>query len=196
MQQTRARASSGPVDSTRRSLLKLGAAAALSTTFPTILLPKTSVAAIARTPERRLHLHLAHTGEIFDGIYWSRGHYVNEAMSEINRLFRDRHNAEVIAIDPKLLDTLAALRKRLETRTPFEVVCGYRSPETNEALYEEGEHVAKNSYHIKGMAVDIRCRDRDLHHLYRAAKSLRSGGVGYYGRAKFIHVDVGAVRTW
>jgi uncharacterized protein YcbK (DUF882 family) len=88
------------------------------------------------------------------------------------------------------------LQRRLDTRLPFEVLSGYRSPETNRALRLESRGVAKNSLHTKGMAVDIRVQDRDLRQVWRAASSLQAGGVGYYPRAGFIHLDVGEVRSW
>jgi uncharacterized protein YcbK (DUF882 family) len=76
------------------------------------------------------------------------------------------------------------------------VVSGYRSPETNHMLYMRSSGVASNSYHIQGMAIDLRCEGRDLSQVHGAAMSLRCGGVGYYPRSDFVHVDCGPVRCW
>ena len=46
------------------------------------------------------------------------------------------------------------------------------------------------------MAIDLRCEGRSLPHLRSAATSLRGGGVGYYPRSDFVHVDCGPVRYW
>ncbi len=175
----------------RRSLLTTGLAFAAGITLP---LP--AFAALPRREERALNLHLAHTGESFRGTYWAQGRYIPQALTEINYLLRDQHNGEVIGIDPRLLDLVSVLRVKLDAHHPVDILCGYRSPQTNETLYDEGENVAKHSYHIKGMAVDVRLPGQSLKHLYRAARSLKAGGVGYYPRAHFIHLDLGAVRTW
>jgi uncharacterized protein YcbK (DUF882 family) len=88
------------------------------------------------------------------------------------------------------------LRSRLDCHDPFLVICGYRSPTTNHEMAMRSSGVASNSYHIKGMAIDLRCEGRDLSHVRNAALSLRGGGVGYYPRSDFVHVDCGPVRCW
>ena len=85
---------------------------------------------------------------------------------------------------------------RLDCHDPFLVVCGYRSAATNHHMYLRGDGVAANSYHIKGMAIDLRCEGRDLSHVRGAAMSLKGGGVGYYPSSDFVHVDCGPVRYW
>ena len=99
-------------------------------------------------------------------------------------------------MDAGVLDVLGMLRDRLDTHDPFLVVCGYRSPSTNMSMYLRHEGVAKHSYHIKGMAVDLRSERRDLGQVRDAALSLRCGGVGYYPRSGFVHVDCGPIRRW
>jgi uncharacterized protein YcbK (DUF882 family) len=178
---------------TRRSLLHLSGAAVASS----ILAPLPALAAIASRPERSLQLHLAHTGETFAGKYWVEGHYIPEAVRSISELMRDQHTDQVRPMDPRLLDLLHTLQSQSGIRQPIEVVCGYRSAATNALLREEGERgVAKHSYHITGQAVDVRLRDGNLRQLYNAARALGAGGVGYYGHAHFVHVDVGEVRHW
>jgi uncharacterized protein YcbK (DUF882 family) len=176
----------------RRRLLHLGGAMAASAA----LAPPPAFAAIAAHPDRSLQLRLAHTGETFAGTYWSQGQYIPDALGRIGTLLRDQHTDQVKAIDPRLLDLLHALKRQLGMTQPYEVVCGYRSPETNRLLREEGKRAAKHSLHITGQAVDVRFHDRNLRQVYDAARALRAGGVGYYGRAQFVHLDVGEVRHW
>ena len=176
----------------RRNLLRLAG----GTIAATALTPLPALAAINARPDRSLRLHLAHTGETFTGTYWAEGSYVPDAVRSISELMRDQHTDQVLAIDPKLLDLMHVLQRQLGRET-LEVVCGYRSPETNRLLREEGERgVAKHSYHITGQAVDLRLKDGNLRQLYHAALALQAGGVGYYGHAHFVHVDVGEVRHW
>jgi uncharacterized protein YcbK (DUF882 family) len=145
---------------------------------------------------RSVSLYNVHTGEWLRTVYWADGHYIREAVRDINWILRDHHSDEIRAMDAGVLDLLGNLRERLDTNDPFLVVCGYRSPTTNMRMYLNHEGVAKNSYHIKGMAVDLRSERRNLSEIRDAALSLRCGGVGYYPHGDFIHVDCGPVRRW
>jgi uncharacterized protein YcbK (DUF882 family) len=145
---------------------------------------------------RSVSLYNVHTGEWLRTVYWADGHYIREAVRDINWILRDHHSDEIRAMDAGVLDLLGMLRERLDTGDPFLVVCGYRSPTTNRALYLHHEGAARNSYHIKGMAVDLRSERRDLSQIRDAALSLRCGGVGYYPRSDFVHVDCGPIRRW
>lgn len=201
----------------RRSFLKFGAAAAALVMAPRIAsaniapdagpAPRADEAAdpapIASMkdaadspPERTLSLYNARTGESWNRVYWCDGDYVPEALDEINYLLRDHRTNEIRAIDPRLLDLLNELNGKLESRGPFIVVSGYRSPETNAILRRRSRRIARNSLHMEGMAVDIRTQDRSSRQLARAALSLQAGGVGYYPRRNFVHVDTGKVRRW
>jgi uncharacterized protein YcbK (DUF882 family) len=153
------------------------------------------VPAISFAP-RSVSLYNVHTGEWLRTVYWADGHYIREAVRDINWILRDHHTDEIRAMDAGVLDLLGMLRERLDTNDPFLVVCGYRSPTTNSRLYFQHEGVAKRSYHIKGMAVDLRSERHDLRQLRDAALSLSCGGVGYYPRADFVHVDCGPIRRW
>ena len=97
-------------------------------------------------------------------------------------------------MDAGVLDVLGMLRERLDTSDPFLVVSGYRSPMTNTQMYLHREGVAKHSYHTKGMAIDLRSERRSLTEVRDAAISLQCGGVGYYPRSEFVHVDCGPIR--
>ena len=99
-------------------------------------------------------------------------------------------------MDPRLLDLLVELRARLRTTAPFHVISGYRSPATNAMLAATTEGVASNSLHMDGMAIDIRVPNRPLRQLHQVALNLEAGGVGYYPRSDFVHVDTGRVRRW
>src|SRR5690606_1368522 len=136
------------------------------------------------------------TGERCKVTYFENGSYLPDALEEINHLLRDFRTDEVAAMDPKLLDLLYTLRGKLDTNRPFEIISAYRSPHTNDALREQGRGVAKNSYHVKGQAIDIRIDNRSIRQVRNAALALGKGGVGYYRRSNFVHVDTGPVRKW
>ena len=97
----------------------------------------------------------------------------SEVVRDINWILRDHHSDDVRPMNAGVLDVLGRLRDRLEVRDPIQVVCGYRSPTTNMRLYLQHEGVANRSYHIKGMAIDLRCERRDLSQVRAAAMSLR-----------------------
>jgi uncharacterized protein YcbK (DUF882 family) len=129
------------------------------------------VPAVSFAP-RSVSLYNVHTGEWLRTVYWADGHYIREAVRDINWILRDHHSDEIRPMNAGVLDVLGMLRDRLDTHDPFLVVCGYRSPTTNRQLYMRHEGVAKYSYHIKGMAVDLRSERRDLSHVRDAALSL------------------------
>ncbi len=173
----------------RQVLGTVAAAAACMVAAPALALP--------RMPGRRIlafdHLH---TGESLDVVYWADGHYQPGALHRINWLLRDFRTDQVHPIDPHLLDLLTALRQQLRVRAPFQVVSGYRSPATNAWLASLTEGVATNSLHMQGQAIDISVPGRPLWAVRRVALGLRGGGVGYYPRSHFVHLDVGRVRYW
>ncbi len=146
--------------------------------------------------ERSLHLYSTNTGETFNRVYWADGEYVPEALAEIDHLLRDYRANQVKEIDPNLLDLLYNLNQKLECDNPFHVISGYRSPRTNAALRKRNRKVARNSLHMAGMAVDLRMPDLHIKYLDNAARDMRCGGVGYYAKRGFVHLDVGDVRTW
>jgi uncharacterized protein YcbK (DUF882 family) len=154
-----------------------------------------SASAISYAP-RSISLYNVHTGEWLRTVYWADGHYIREAVRDINWILRDHHTDEMRPIDAGVLDVLGMMRESLDTPDPFLVVSGYRSPITNTQMYLHREGAAKHSYHIKGMAVDLRSESRSLTQLREAAMSLQCGGVGYYPRADFVHVDCGPIRHW
>lgn len=155
------------------------------------------VHAMAASPAPRSLAFLnTHTGEHVRCEYWCNGDYVADALREVDHVLRDHRSGDVAAIDPRLLDLLHAVRLRLDAPAAFEVISGYRSPTTNAALAAQGRGVATHSLHTQGKAIDIRLPGCDLTALRAAALGLSGGGVGYYPRSNFVHMDTGRVRTW
>ncbi len=146
--------------------------------------------------DRRLSLYSLNFKQGLEVEYCASGAYVPEALSAIDRFLRDSLNGSVAPIDPKLLDLLHELHAKVGADAPFTVVCGYRSPKTNAALRARSHSVAEHSLHMEGKAVDIRITGVPLAKLYKAALEMKAGGVGYYPKSGFIHVDVGPVRSW
>jgi uncharacterized protein YcbK (DUF882 family) len=145
---------------------------------------------------RSVALHNLHTGEQLQAVYWEQGDYIPDVLDAVNEHLRDFRTGDIHPIDPRLLDLLDAVSTLTGTATPFQVISGYRSPATNALLHERSEQVAKKSFHMSGMAIDIRLPDVALSHLHAAALSLGRGGVGYYPESNFVHMDVGPVRQW
>lgn len=160
------------------------------------LLPAT-VNAIVSTPKPLiLRLRNINTGDIVNAPYSANG-FNAKALNEMNYLMRDRHENKVKAIDPKLFIKLTQIQARLGMRNAeILVLSGYRSPKTNAAMRSRSRGVASNSFHIQGKAVDFRIQNAPLAKVKFAAESLNNGGVGYYPRSNFVHVDTGPVRTW
>jgi uncharacterized protein YcbK (DUF882 family) len=147
-------------------------------------------------PERRLVFFNTHTGESLEACYFKSGCYDPSALKAINHILRDHRSGEVGPIDEQLLDLLHALFRRCEHPRPFHVISGYRSPETNAALHRCNRGVASQSLHVYGKAIDIRVPGLQTSELRNMALSLASGGVGYYPKSDFVHVDIGRVRSW
>lgn len=145
---------------------------------------------------KALAFHNTHTGDQMKLTYFEQGNYIKDALQEISYLFRDYHNGQTHPIDPALLDQLYDLKLKLDVSKPFHIVSGYRSPITNANLRKHSNGVAKNSLHMQGRAIDIRVEGLDTRRIRNAALAMRRGGVGYYSRSDFVHLDTGSVRTW
>ena len=182
----------------RRAFLGFSAVAAA-----TALAPMKAFAAPASTAPkgavRTLSFFNTHTGERVRTTYCCNGQYDPQALQQLNHILRDFRANEVKTIDPKLFDLLHELSGTLETDSPFHIISGYRSPNTNTMLRAKGgahTGVATQSLHMVGKAIDIRIPGVKLDHLRAAARSLKLGGVGYYPSSNFVHVDTGRVRAW
>lgn len=175
---------------TRRRLLGLGVAAAAAIG----LAPMPAMARASVTRKKVLSFRNAHSREAVTVVYWANGRYVPNGLKQISRLMRDQRTNQVKLIDPSLLDQLYDLKMRLSPNGHFEVFSGYRSPASNARLRRVSSGVAKNSFHMRGQAVDVRLSGVATSTLARAARKMECGGVGYYSR--FVHLDTGDVRTW
>jgi uncharacterized protein YcbK (DUF882 family) len=176
----------------RRSFLFFAAAA--GTTL--MVRPDISSAAESSTSTRIIALHSNWSDENFVGPFFDRGEYLPDALAEINHLFRDRRTNDVRQIDVRLVDLLHAFKQRTGYRGSFEILCGYRSAATNRKLRKKNRHVAKESRHVVGQAVDLRFYGLSIDEARETALAMRAGGVGYYPRENFMHLDVGPVRSW
>jgi uncharacterized protein YcbK (DUF882 family) len=196
---------------TRRQLLSLalGAAAAGSLVGrvcadelagPRLLGLPTDLDALAtpaaRSAERWLELANTHTGEVLAVAYRTAAGFAGDALAQLQRLLRDHRNDQQHPIDSALYDQLHEFALEAGAEPRFEVISGYRSPQTNAMLHERSAGVAVGSLHIQGRAIDVRLRGVSCARLRDIALFKARGGVGYYERSDFVHVDTGAVRTW
>ena len=149
--------------------------------------------------EYRLRFYHTHTGERLDVVYRRGDHYIPEALDELDRYLRDHRTGDVRHFDPRLFDLLYDLMASLgDSSGEIDVICGYRTPWSNEFLRTRNPHtgVAQHSLHMQAEAIDIRLYGIPTSELRNAALRLHRGGVGYYRSSDFVHVDVGAVRHW
>ena len=145
---------------------------------------------------RSIRLENPRTGDRLNSVYWVDGQYIPEVLAEIDHLMRDWRNDQKKRIDPSLLDIAAATHTLLNTPEPFIVFSGFRSPNTNRMLASRSRGVARNSYHMKGMAADLHLKTRSVRQIAGAAMKLGVGGVGRYSRSNFVHLDSGPPRDW
>lgn len=162
------------------------------------MMPMDAIAAMLKQmePKRILSFYNIHTGERIEVCYSDAGGYRTDALIQIDHVLRDYRTGEVNTIDTDLLDLLYAVKCRMQPNTPFSVISGYRSPVTNERLRRSTSGVAKKSFHTKGQAIDIRLPGYSTAQLRKLAVKMKAGGVGYYPRSDFVHIDIGPVRTW
>ena len=176
---------------TRRSFL--GGLAAVG---GALLLPARARAGSEARGERRISLVHTHTGERFATTYWGDGVYLAKELARVDDFLRDFRTGERHPIDPALLDQLHDLAILTGTGAPFQVISGYRSPQTNALLRSTRGGQASHSLHMTGQAIDVRLADVSTDFIRDAALDLGKGGVGYYRDADFVHVDTGRVRHW
>jgi uncharacterized protein YcbK (DUF882 family) len=147
--------------------------------------------------EYHLRLYHTHTGEHIDIVYRRGDLYVPEAEEQLDHFLRDHRTGDIKHYDPRVFDILSDLAAAVDHQGgEIEVICGYRSTWSNEFLRERSAGVAKKSLHMQAHAIDIRIPGVDTLTLRNAALALGRGGVGYYPRTGFVHVDTGRVRSW
>jgi uncharacterized protein YcbK (DUF882 family) len=145
---------------------------------------------------RKISIYSSRSGETLESVYWIEGDYIPEAMNEINRIMRDWRSGDIIRIDGRTIDIMAASHALMDTSEPYMLLSGYRSPATNRMLRSRSSGVARNSLHMKGQAADLRLKSRSVSQMARAAAACNAGGVGKYSRSNFVHMDCGPVRVW
>ena len=151
---------------------------------------------LADTPYQ-LHLLHIHTGQRLDIVYRRGNTYDPDALAQLNEYLRDNRTGTVHEYDPRVFDLLHDLTAALgRPDAEIDVLCGYRTPWSNEYLRTHGHGVARHSLHMQAMAIDIRVPGVRTSKLRDTALALQRGGVGYYASSDFVHVDVGRVRRW
>lgn len=174
----------------RRGLLRAAAGGAL-------LCAGAAAPAVAQgAGTRAVRIRRVQTGESFEGIYWRDGRYDREALRRLDVLFRDPSMDEVTPMDPRLFDVLSTVARTVGSDEHFEVISGYRAPETNASRARQSRRVSRVSLHMSGMAADVRLPGRNSLELARVAADMQLGGVGLYRRDGFIHLDCGPARRW
>ena len=164
--------------------------------IPGVLLSKKTFAMTADFQPRTLSFRHLHTNEKLTIEYFSEYQYQHEALNKINYLLRDFRSNEIYPIDPKLLDLLHTIQLKTGSQGTYEIISGYRSLTTNKMLRNNSNGVAKRSLHMQGKAIDIRLTDISSNSIRQAAIELKTGGVGYYKKSNFVHLDTGKFRTW
>ncbi|NAW67709.1 DUF882 domain-containing protein [Vibrio sp. V27_P1S3P104] len=177
--------------SRRRFLQLTGLGAASAAVFPSFV-----HASLPQEP-RVLMLNNPHTGESLESCYFNGHRYVRSELQRLNHLCRDFRRNEVYPMDKQLFDQLSRIQALLGTAAKVEIISGYRSPATNKMLLNHSRGgVAKKSLHMLGQAIDFRLEGVELSLVHTAALKLQAGGVGYYPKSHFIHIDTGLVRQW
>ena len=147
---------------------------------------------------RTISLHHVHTNEDLTITYKKNGQYDEEALKKINWIMRDWRKNEAIKMDPQEIDLLWEVYQEVGAKEPIHIICGYRSPDTNDMLRRRSKGVARFSQHTLGKAIDFFIPGVPLDKLRATAMRLQGGGVGYYptSGSPFVHLDVGNVRAW
>ena len=147
--------------------------------------------------EYRLRLFHSHTNERIDIVYRIEDVYVPEAVDRLDHFLRDHRTGDVRQLDNRLFDLLHDLAESVgRSGAEINIVCGYRTPWSNEFLRRTTSGVASHSLHMEGEAIDIRIPGVPTAELRNAAIALHRGGVGFYPKSQFLHVDVGRIRQW
>lgn len=161
------------------------------------LLSNQAWAGAAPLREARLCLYNTHTSERLDAVYRdARGVYRPDALQALNELFRCHYSGEVARMDVAVLDYLSQVSVLVGPKREIHIISGFRSPSYNALLRARSNGVAEHSLHLDGRAVDVRVPGVRLATLRDAALKLRLGGVGYYDKSNFVHLDSGRVRRW
>jgi len=160
-------------------------------------MPEAAVAQrLGNSGTRSISIRRAQTGEAFQGIYWRDGRYEREALQRLDIVLRDPGMDEATPMDPRLFDVMLTVQRALDSTDTWEVISGYRAPETNASRARQSGRVSRASLHMSGMACDSRLPGRDSLGIARIAADMQTGGVGLYRRDGFVHLDCGPARRW
>ena len=176
----------------RRMFMKLGGMVSATALLPESLLALDD----KQIFEKSLSFYNLHTGETLRSTYWVDGDYISGSLDEINHILRDHRTNTAMPMNIELLDLLFDIRNKLDSKSPYQIISGYRSPKTNNALRKNSSGVAKKSLHMEGKAIDVNLNKVDLSVLRKVALHQKKGGVGFYPASNFVHIDVGRVRYW
>jgi len=175
--------------SSRRNFIKAGSALSAGMLFVPKLVFAAKPAIIAKH-EKRIRLFNPNTGDHFNEVFWAEGKFIPEALEGFDYILRDRYTNEVTEINRKLIGLFHTLQDKFASKQPFNVFCGYRSEKTNKQYRARKRGVARHSRHLTGDAIDFNIPNVQLRDLKKAAIELKAGGVGYYPRSGFIHMDI------
>ena len=150
----------------------------------------------ANAAERTISMYHIHTKERITITYWKDGRYIPSALRKLDWFLRDWRKDKAVRMDPRTIDLIWKLHADLGSKEPVHIICGHRSAATNAMLRRIGRNVARRSRHITGQAIDFKFPDVPTWKVRNLALAYGIGGVGYYGRNGFIHVDTGRVRHW
>lgn len=181
-----------PVVTKRRDVIRagLGGLAGLAG------IPAAAQAQAIAPGSRIVRIRRVQTGESYSGVYWRDGRYDRDALRRLDVLFRDPSMDETTPMDPRLFDVLFTIARHLGSDEFYEVISGYRAPETNAARARQSRRVSRVSLHMSGMAADVRLPGTQSMGIARAAADMQIGGVGLYRRDGFVHLDCGPARRW
>jgi uncharacterized protein YcbK (DUF882 family) len=181
-----------PATCTRRRLLESALGAG-------VLVALSTVPCASEIPdgERWLELTSIHSRKTVRAVYRRGAEYDAGALQSFRDLLRDRRNGAVHDIDPLLYDQLFDLARAAGVPAHYEIISAYRSQESNDKMSARpGSGVSKKSLHMQGRAIDVRLRNVPTARLRDLALAAKRGGVGYYERSDFVHLDTGRFRTW
>lgn len=179
----------------RRDVLQMGAFS-LATLSTPLWASKPATASSSATKMWQVSFRQVHTGESFSGVYRVGNQYLPEVFERLNYMMRDFRTGEAFPMDPRVIDIISRVQERTGRSNPLQILSAYRTPKTNAMLRRVTEGVARNSYHMYGQAIDIRMHGFNTKKLSMIARGLRAGGVGYYPKSHFVHVDTGELRSW
>lgn len=179
---------------TRRSVLKTSLAG-LYLLACRVLWPEKATG--GGLPPGRLTLYNVQTDEHVTATYRDdSGQYDQSALDDLNHILRCHHSGQSTRMDIRVIEIVNAVQKQLRRNPAIHIVSGYRSPEYNDHLVRTSRRAVKNSYHTLGQAIDVQVPGVSVKVVRDAALRVGRGGVGYYPRSKFIHLDSGPFRWW